>query len=186
MSKKNITTKRISYLVIIGVILFSVVYGQKTGSHLIAALKANDRNDIPVDLMGPYRVVRVVDGDTIILDINGKNERVRLIGIDTPESVHPDQDKNVPYGKIAADYTKSLLAGRSVQIERDVEERDRYGRLLAYVYLDGEMVNKTLLAEGHASVDTYPPNVKYVDEFIALQKQAREAGKGFYSDTSAL
>ena len=73
-----------------------------------------------------------------------------------------------------------MLEGKEVEIELDVEERDRYGRMLAYVYLDGEMFNKALLREGHAMVSTYPPNVKYVEEFTALQEKARNEGKGLW------
>lgn len=133
-------------------------------------------------LDGPYKVVRVVDGDTIILDIDGVDERVRLIGIDTPESVHPDPARNAPFGKIASAYTKSMLDEKDVMIELDVEERDQYGRLLAYVYINGDMLNKTLLEGGYAKVTTYPPNVKYVDQFITLQKKARDEGKGLWAD----
>jgi len=109
------------------------------------------------NLQGPYKVVRVVDGDTIIVDLNGAEERVRLIGIDTPESVHPDKEKNVEYGQIASAFTKDMLEGKQVHLEFDVQERDQYGRLLAYVYLNGEMFNKILLEQGHATVVTYPP-----------------------------
>ena len=126
-----------------------------------------------------YLVTRVVDGDTIIVDIGGVEERVRLIGIDTPESVHPDANKNVEYGKIASGFTKEKLEGKEITLEYDVQGRDRYGRILAYVYLDGKMFNKTLLEEGHAKVATYPPNVKYVDDFTALQEQARAKGKEY-------
>lgn len=128
------------------------------------------------------KVTRVVDGDTIIVNFNGKEERVRLIGIDTPESVHPDVSKNLPEGKTAYEFTKSKLEGKEVVLEFDVQERDQYGRLLAYVYLDGVMFNKTLLEEGYARVATYPPNVKYVDEFTEIQKVARENNKGFWSN----
>lgn len=126
-------------------------------------------------------VTRVVDGDTIIVDIDGVEERVRLIGVDTPESVHPDADRNVEYGKIASDFTKSQLEGKDVTLEYDVQERDQYGRILAYVYLGGKMFNKTLLEEGHAKVATYPPNVKYVDDFKSIQEQARENGRGVWA-----
>ena len=126
------------------------------------------------------KVVRVVDGDTIEVSLDGSKEKVRLIGIDTPESVHPDESKNVPYGKIASEFTRGKLDGKDVLLELDVEERDRYGRLLAYVYIDGVMFNKTLLDEGHAMVATYPPNVKYVEVFTEAQKAAREAGKGLW------
>lgn len=133
-----------------------------------------------IKLKGPYQVVRVVDGDTIILDIDGVDERVRLIGIDTPESTHPNSDKNVPYGIVASDFTKSMLEDKQVQIELDVQERDQYSRLLAYVYYDGEMLNKILVQEGHAVVTTYPPNVKYVNNFRVLQEKARKEGKGLW------
>jgi micrococcal nuclease len=126
------------------------------------------------------KVTRVVDGDTLVVTLDGSSERIRLIGVDTPESVHPDASKNVPYGKIASDFTTEKLEGKEVQLELDVEERDKYGRMLAYVYLDGEMFNKTLLDEGHAVLATYPPNVKYVDIFTEAQKAAREAGRGLW------
>ena len=76
------------------------------------------------------KVKRVVDGDTLVVDLNGQEERVRLIGVDTPESVHPDDTKNIEAGKIASDFTKSKLEGKEVELEFDVQERDHYGRLL--------------------------------------------------------
>ncbi len=112
-----------------------------------------------------YIVTRVVDGDTFIVDFDGVSERVRLIGIDTPESVHPDKSKNTDAGITASEYTRSLIEGKQVELEFDVQERDMYGRLLAYVYVDGVMLNKTLLREGYAALSTWPPNVKYVDDF---------------------
>lgn len=134
-------------------------------------------------LGGPgYEVVRVVDGDTIIVKMDGKDERVRFIGVDTPESVHPDPALNSKMGKMASDFTKDLLDGQRVGLELDVQERDRYGRVLAYVYLDDEMVQKTLLSSGYAQVATFPPNVKYVDDFLALEARAREAKLGFWAD----
>lgn len=128
-----------------------------------------------------YTVTRVVDGDTIKINYNSKEESVRLIGIDTPESVHPDASRNVFNGEIASNYTKTLLEGKDIELEFDTQKRDRYGRLLAYVYIDGTMVNRLLLKEGYAQVSTYPPNVKYVDEFTKIQKSARENSKGLWS-----
>lgn len=133
-----------------------------------------------------YKVTRVVDGDTIKVTFNGKEESVRLIGIDTPESVHPDASKNIVEGKTASAYTKEKLEGKVVELEFDAQERDQYGRLLAYVWIDGVMFNKTLLSEGYAQVSTYPPNVKYVDEFTKLQGQARNNNKGFWAYDSDL
>lgn len=129
-----------------------------------------------------YPVVRVVDGDTIIVDIDGSNERIRLIGIDTPESVHSDEERNTEYGRIAAEFTANQLEGKTVTLEYDVEERDQYDRILAYVYLDGKMFNETLLQEGLAKVTTYPPNVRYADSFVELQKQAQKDRKGIWAD----
>jgi micrococcal nuclease len=126
-------------------------------------------------------VTRVVDGDTLEVRIGETVEKVRLIGIDTPESVHPDAEKNVPYGEISSAFTKEALQDKEIRLEFDVEERDRYGRLLAYVYIGGEMFNKTLIDEGHAMIATYPPNVKYVDLFTEAQTDAREAGKGVWA-----
>ncbi len=143
-------------------------------------VEASTENEENLELKGPYKVERVVDGDTIILNIDGVSERVRLIGVDTPESVHPDADKNVEYGKVASEYTKNALEEKSVMIEMDVQERDKYDRILAYVYLDDEMFNLKLIQEGHAKILTYPPNVKYVDDFTNAQKIARDEGKGLW------
>lgn len=142
------------------------------------ALLAADTEAVPEI----YSVLRVIDGDTIQVDFNGEKERVRLIGVDTPESVHPDAEKNNAYGDIASAYTEQQLADRKVGLEFDVSERDQYGRLLAYVYIDGRMFNKTLLEMGYAAVSTWPPNVKYVDDFTAIQQAARGAGAGFWAD----
>jgi len=119
-----------------------------------------------------YKVLRVVDGDTIVVDYNGTEEKVRMIGIDTPESVHPDSERNTAQGKKASKYTESMLEGKYVTLEFDVQERDKYGRFLAYVYLNGKMFNKTLLENGYAVVSTYPPNVKYVNEFVKIANAA--------------
>lgn len=127
-----------------------------------------------------YKVTRVVDGDTIIIDYNGTEERIRMIGIDTPESVHPNKEKNTEFGKTVSNFTKENLENKYVKIELDVQERDKYGRLLAYVYLDDVMYNKTLLAEGYAKIATYPPNVKYVDDFTKIQKEAKNNQKGLW------
>lgn len=137
---------------------------------------SSDESDFP-----KYNVVRVVDGDTLVISYNGVDEKLRLIGVDTPESVHPDKSKNTEFGNTVSSYSKSQLEGKSVGIEFDVQERDQYGRLLAYIYIGNKMYNKTLLSKGYASVSTYPPNVKYVDEFTKLQKDARENQVGMWA-----
>ena len=134
-------------------------------------------------LYGPYKVTKIVDGDTIDVSINKRTVRVRLIGVDTPESVHPDKSMNTPEGKEASKYTKSLLKGKKVYLEYDVTNEDTYGRTLAYVYLEnGTMVNRLLLEKGMARVYTVQPNSKYADEFYEAQVTAREHKVGFWSD----
>ena len=137
----------------------------------------------PAEEVEKFKVTHVRDGDTFEIDYHGTVEAVRLIGIDTPESVHADASRNTEEGKIASDFTKELLKDNYVSLEFDVEERDQYGRLLAYAYVDGEMLNKVLLMEGYAQVATYPPNVKYVDDFTQLQKVARENGVGLWGES---
>ncbi len=129
-------------------------------------------------------VSRVIDGDTIEVLINGKTEKVRLIGVDTPETVHPTKEVEA-YGQEASSFTKAQLTDKEIKLEFDVEERDKYGRLLAYVWLGDKLFNEVLVAEGYAQVATYPPNVKYVDRFTAAQKQAREANKGLWGMETA-
>lgn len=128
------------------------------------------------------KVLRVVDGDTIEVDWDGKTEKVRMIGVDTPESVHPDASRNTAEGKTAAAYTKAQLEGKTVVVCTDVQERDQYGRILAYVFVDGNFYNAKLVSEGYAQVATFPPNVKWVDLFVTLQTDARAAKRGLWAD----
>ncbi len=119
-------------------------------------------------LDGPYDVIRVIDGDTILVRANGEEIRVRLIGIDAPESVNPDETKNTPEGEAASEWLKSILPVSSmVYLEYDVERYDKYGRTLAYVYLDDAetMLNRLILENGYAKVMTIEPNDKYAGEF---------------------
>lgn len=132
-------------------------------------------------------VVRVVDGDTIVVDIRGTTERVRLIGVDTPESVKPNSPVEC-YGKEASAHTKDLLPeGARVRLVLDVEERDRYRRLLAYVYrsADDVFVNLALATDGYAGLLTYPPNVAHVEELREAVASARRDGRGLWSACAA-
>ena len=97
--------------------------------------------------------------------------------MDTPETKHPTKGVQ-PYGLEASERNRQLVEGRTVYLEKDVSETDRYGRLLRYVHVDDVMVNATLVQEGYAQVSTYPPDVKYVDDFLALQRGAMDAGRG--------
>jgi micrococcal nuclease len=134
----------------------------------------------PVSGRLPAKVLRVVDGDTVDVELDGRRERVRLIGVDTPE-VHGSVEH---YGEEASAFAKERLTGAEVSLELDAEERDRYGRLLAYLWLGDEMFNETLVREGYAQVMTVPPNVKYADRFVTLEREAREAGRGLWGDGS--
>ncbi len=132
---------------------------------------------------GAARVLRVVDGDTIVVSIGGLEESVRLLGIDTPESVDPRSPVEC-FGKEASDHTQALLPpGTDVRLVRDVEARDRYSRLLAYVYRadDGAFVNLQLVRDGFAAVLTFPPNVAHADDFTSAAAQARGDGLGLWS-----
>jgi len=123
-----------------------------------------------------YYVKRVIDGDTILL-ANG--ERVRYIGIDTPETKHPYKAVE-HFGQEAYLYNKGLVDGKWVSLEFDAEKRDRYNRLLAYVYVGDTFVNAKLVEGGYAQIYTVPPNVKHQELFLRLQQQAREGKKGLW------
>lgn len=128
-------------------------------------------------------MIRVVDGDTVVVDVQGQRETVRLLGIDTPETVDPRRPVQC-FGKEASAYTASLVPpGTAVNLVGDVELRDQYGRLLAYVYKadDGTFVNLRLVQEGYASVLTHPPNVAHAPEFVAAAAEARTAGRGLWA-----
>ncbi|MGM0873362.1 MAG: thermonuclease family protein [Bacillota bacterium] len=127
-------------------------------------------------------VTRVVDGDTVNVRLeDGKEETVRLLLVDTPETVHPTKPVQ-PFGPEASSFAKDLLNGKKVQLELDIGERDKYGRLLAYLYVDDRMVNKLLLEKGLARVAyVFEPNTKYVDDFYTIQKQAQQQGVGIWS-----
>ena len=128
------------------------------------------------------KVSRVVDGDTIeLMD----HRLVRYLGIDTPEVRRRRGTRLIsdpePFGAAAADANRHLVEGRRVQLEYDVQTHDRFGRLLAYVYVNGRMVNEELLRLGMAQPLTIPPNVKYADRFRAVAAGARQARRGLWS-----
>lgn len=151
---------------------------------------------IPAILFGAdtYRLVRVVDGDTVIINYNGKEEKIRLIGIDTPEaSINPktrrdaerskvDINSIIEQGKKATAFVEQILLDEEfVLVEFDVQKRDRYKRLLGYVYLqDGRMLNEIIVRSGYASLMTIPPNVKYKDRFLKAYRAARDEKLGLW------
>jgi micrococcal nuclease len=124
-------------------------------------------------------VVRVVDGDTIHVRIGERIEKVRYIGVNTPELRHPDRGEE-PGGRQAFDVNRRLVERKHVRLELDAQARDRHGRLLAYVWIADTMVNAELLRLGFAQVMTVPPNVRYQALFTKLQRDARAAGRGLW------
>lgn len=125
------------------------------------------------------RVVHVVDGDTVRVRLADRVETVRYIGVNTPEVRHPTRGRE-PGGREATEINRALVAGKRVSLELDVQERDRYGRLLAYLWVGGTMVNAELLRRGYAQVMTVPPNVRYQDLFLRLERDARAARRGLW------
>ena len=130
---------------------------------------------------GRAQVLRVVDGDTIRVRVDGHTERVRYIGIDTPESVKPGTPVQC-FAKRASAANAALVAGRTVRLVGDVEARDRYGRLLAYVYRepDGAFVNARLVRDGYARTLTIAPNVAHARELADLARAARRERRGLW------
>lgn len=132
------------------------------------------------DLEG--RVVRVVDGDTVRVRLEGREETVRYIGVDTPETKRPGRAVEC-FGPAASAANERLVEGREVRLEVGEEERDRYDRLLAYVHRadDGRFVNEILVREGYARPLAIEPNVRHADAFAALADEALGAGRGLWS-----
>ena len=136
------------------------------------------RHDDP----GPVRVVGVVDGDTIEVAVAGRRETVRLLGVDTPETVHPHRPVEC-FGPEASAFTRSRLLGRTVRLVFDRVRRDPYRRLLAYLYLeevDGRPFNDVLLAGGYATLLVIPPNGARGRTMLEHELEARRAGRGLW------
>ena len=137
-----------------------------------------------IALAGQYQVIRVVDGDTIVIKYSGKYEKVRMLCVNTPESVHPDKKQNIPMGKVASRYTQKKLIGKSVDLEFEIKKlRGNYGRLLAYVFVDGKNLNLDLVRQGLSPYYTkYGKSEKYDAEFRAAEKQARKEELNIWGD----
>jgi micrococcal nuclease len=123
------------------------------------------------------RVTRVVDGDTVEADVDGATEDIRYIGVDTPESVKPDTPVEC-YALQASHFNEQLVEGETVRLEYDAEQRDVYGRLLAYVYLGDEFVNAELVRRGYAQTLTIPPNTRFAELFARLEREASDDERG--------
>ena len=148
----------------------------------VAVLVLRGRSEPEATTFGRAQVLRVVDGDTIRVRLDGRTERVRYIGVDTPESVKPGTPVEC-FAKRAAAANAALVAGREVRLVGDVEHRDRYGRLLAYVYRepDGAFVNAELVRDGYARTLTIAPNVAHARQLSQLARTARESGRGLWT-----
>jgi micrococcal nuclease len=154
-------------------VLISLVVG-------VALVVRAGREDAPP--ASAATVVRVVDGDTIIARLgSGREERVRYIGIDTPESVKPGTPVQC-FAKAASHENAGLVEGRRIRLVGDVEPRDRYGRMLAYVYREPDdlFVNAELVRGGFARPATFPPNVRFAARFALLAREARDAARGLW------
>lgn len=170
--------------IVAGVVLLSIAFVLSDNS--LDDIKIFTKKEIEHD--GEHRketvkVDRVVDGDTIIVTTKkGKEERVRLLLIDTPESVHPYKDKEL-YGEESSDYAKEILhKGDQVTLEIGELERDQYDRLLAYVWIGKINFNKTMVEKGYARVGyVFEPNTKYLDEFLEAERRAKEKKLNIWS-----
>jgi micrococcal nuclease len=145
----------------------SVAWGWRAGTRVAAEV--------------PATVVSAVDGDTVVARLaSGATETVRLLGIDTPETVHPDRGVEC-YGPEASARTRTALVGRRVVLELDVEDRDAYGRLLAYIRVDGRRVNDDLVRAGFARTLVIEPNTRHARALVTAELEARAAGRGLWS-----
>ncbi|WDF70141.1 thermonuclease family protein [Sphingobacterium oryzagri] len=125
--------------------------------------------------------MRVIDGDTfVVADGSPKGGKVRLIGVDAPETRNSGKRKIGFYGKEAKEYLHKLIDGKQVRLAYDAGKRDRYGRLLAYVYVGNLFINADLVKKGYAQVYTVPPNVKYAELFVELEREARQGKRGLW------
>jgi micrococcal nuclease len=172
----------ISVLIALITLLFGTNAVQKSApvSEKIIA----EKSDPHIEANILYSVTHIVDGDTLNVDINGETKRIRLIGLNTPETVDPRRQVEC-FGKEASEKAKKILTGQKVRIETDPSQgsRDKYGRWLAYVFLhDGTLFNKLMIEEGYGHEYTYRLPYKYMEEFKVAETKARENKKGLWAD----
>lgn len=174
----NQTFKRILVLLVVATLSLALY-----GSTQLSQLALPPLQEIFAEQQpGLYTVASVADGDTITVDLGGYQEKVRLIGVDTPETHDPRRPLQC-FGEAASGFTKKLLEGQKVRLEGDPEDsdRDKYRRLLRYVYLpDGRLVNAEIIREGYGFAYVVFPYAK-MDEFRQLEREARENNRGLWS-----
>lgn len=153
---------------------------QTTSEVELASEESQDQNQYQEPKLEAIVISRVVDGDTVELS-NG--QKVRYIGIDTPETVDPNSPVGC-FGKEASAKNKELVEGKEVRLEKDVSETDRYGRILRYVYIGDLFVNDYLVRQGYANASSYPPDIKYQDQFRNAEEEARTNNRGLWGSCS--
>ena len=149
-----------------------------------ASVSLSTSSTSPID-MDVYPVSRVVDGDTIVVMVGGKEEKVRLIGVNTPETVDPRKPVEC-FGKEASDFLKHMLSGSSVRLESDAtqSDRDSFGRLLRYVYRNDVLINEEIISSGYGFEYTFSVPYKFQSEFKASERYAREGKVGLWADSA--
>lgn len=160
-------------------LLFSFILGRvsrDSTTPIPTSLSSQTEIPIPSSVSESFKVTRVVDGDTI--EIEG-GEKIRYIGIDTPETVDPRKPVQC-FGIEASKKNKELVEGKTVRLEKDITDRDKYSRLLRYVWVGDLFINLELVKQGFASSYSYPPDIKYQKEFLAAETEAREAERGLW------
>lgn len=168
--KGKLTKKKIIFLIALFIVLFETIFNRHVGENQTREL---------------VKVIRIVDGDTIIIE---GNKKVRYIGIDTPETKDPKKSIQC-YGQEAAEKNRQLVEEKYVFLKKDVSEVDKYNRLLRYVWLtdpnnassEGIFINDYLVRQGYAHAATFPPDVKYADTFLIAEKYARDNYLGLWS-----
>lgn len=176
--------KRFGFTIIAGIIIVGGIFNLSSGSvdQLISYVEEIFQEEVKLE-EHEAEIVRVVDGDTVVVKTNeGVEERVRLLLIDTPESVHPNKEKEL-FGEEASDYAKEILQkGDVVTLEVGNPDRDRYGRLLAYIWVDDMNFNQHMIEKGYARVGyVYKPNTKYLDEFEHTEREAQKKKENIWS-----
>jgi len=178
---KNRTRKRVALIFGIAFLAFFILFGiavepqPKTEPEPEPVSEEESQSEIKT-----YLVTRVIDGDTI--EIEG-GERIRYIGIDTPETVDPRKPVQC-FGVEASNKNKELVEGKRVRLEKDITDKDKYNRLLRYVWVGDTFINLELVKQGFAYSYSYPPDIKYQDQFVKAQQEAREAKRGLWNTCS--
>lgn len=158
------------------ILVINLVISSLTAGNTAELKQKTEKPSVTPVLRQNVNVVRVIDGDTI--EIEG-GQKVRYIGMDAPETV--DWQKAIGcFGEEASLENKKLVEGKEIEMEKDISETDKYGRLLRYVWQNGTMINETLVRGGYARLETIPPDVKYGQVFLAAENEARKKGLGLW------